>query len=85
MLNDLDYVFAHIVDDPVSDEAKIAFSRVISHCELYGDDVQKRVLKKYVFFGKMVLHREQPVKPFFYTKFAQASMTLSRAFSKEAA
>lgn len=85
MFDDLDHVFKNIHQDPVSDDVKIAFSRVLSHCELHGDDVQKRVLKQYAFFGKLVLYRERPLKPFFYNRFAQASMTLSRAFTKAAA
>jgi hypothetical protein len=85
MFDDLDYVFRNMSKDPVGDDVKIAFSRVLSHCDLYADAYQKQAVAKFESFGKIVLMRNRPVKPFFHRKFAQSAMALSEAFETRAA
>ncbi len=85
MFEDLDYVFRNMSKEPVGEDVKIAFSRVLSHCDLYADADQKQAVEVFESFGKIVLLRNQPVKPFFHRKFAQSAIALSRAFERTAA
>ncbi len=85
MLDDLEHVFRNISQEPVAEDVKTAFSRVLSHCEMHGDDDQRQLIEEFESFGKIVLLRKRPVKPFFHRKFAQSAMALSKSFNKAAA
>jgi len=85
MLEDLDVVFRNLGRYPVNNDVKVAFSRVVSHCELRADGAQKRSLEAFESFGKIVLLQDRPAKPFFHRRFARAAMDLSRAFEATAA
>ncbi len=86
MQDDLNHIFRNIYQDPVSNDVKIAFSRVLSHCELSADDKGKvQALKKFESFGKIVLLRDHPVKSFFHQRLAHAAVALGASFSDEIA
>lgn len=80
MLDDLDHVFRNIGRYPVDENVKVAFSRVLSHCELHADETQKQALEDFECYGKIALLQDKPVKPFFYRRFSQATVALRRAF-----
>lgn len=79
MLDDLDYVFRNIAQDPVSEELKTTFNRLILNVEFHGDSAQKQALEEFESFGKIVLFRERPVKAFFHRRFANAAISLGKA------
>lgn len=86
MQDDLNHIFRNIYQDPVSNDVKIAFSRVLLHCEMNADDKsQMQALKKFESFGKIVLLRNQPVKSFFHQRLAHAAVALGTSFSEEIA
>jgi len=85
MLDDLDHVFRKLGHYPVDDDVKIAFSRVLSYCELRANASQKKALEAFESFGKIVLLQDRPAKLFFHRKFARAAMDLSRSFESAAA
>ncbi len=86
MQDDLNHLFKNIYQEPVSEDVKIAFSRVLSHCELHADDkAKKQALRKFESFGKIVILRTEPIKPFFHQRLAYAAVALGTTFSEDAA
>jgi hypothetical protein len=85
MVEDLEYVFRNIAQDPVSDELKLTFNRFVQNAQFYGVDGHEKTLEEFESFGKIVLMRERPVKPYFHRRFAQAALTLSQALHSNAA
>lgn len=85
VVEDLDFVFRNIAQDPVSDELKLAFNRFVQNAQFYGVDGHDKTFEEFESFGKIVLFRERPVKPYFHRRFAQAAMALSQGLRTSAA
>jgi len=85
MVEDLEFVFRNIAQDPVTEELKTAFNRAVLHAQLYGVRADEKALEEFESFGKIVLFREKPVKPYFHRRFLQATMSLSQALQNTAA
>lgn len=85
MLEDLDFIFRNIAQEPVSEEVKTTFNRLILNVDFYGDSAQKQALEEFESFGKIVLFRERPVKAFFHRRFANAAIALAKSLERGAA
>ena len=85
MVEDLDFVFRNIAQDPVSDELKMVFNRFVQNAQFHGVNGNEKALEEFESFGKIVLFRERPVKPYFHRRFAQATLALSEGLQHTAA
>jgi len=85
MLDDLDHVFLNIGRIPVDNDVRLAFDRVLSHRGVYMNDARRVALQEFETFGRIVMSRDQPVKPYFVQRFAKAAVALASAMETQTA